>query len=114
MVTGMHIQVEQINDIRRRAKQAGRLTVLGGPSVSASPEMYPDYDYLHQGELGDSTDEIIRLLDESLTPPATQMVFTTKQRLPLTDFPIPAYDAISVWPLSAWHGAILVRLPLHL
>jgi radical SAM superfamily enzyme YgiQ (UPF0313 family) len=94
MVTGMHIQAEQINDIQRRAKAAGRITVLGGPSVSASPEMYPDYDYLHVGEMGDSTDAIIRLIDESLTPPAAQMVFTTTQRLPLTDFPIPAYDAI--------------------
>jgi hopanoid C-2 methylase len=94
MVTGMHIQVEQINDIRRRAKEAGKITVLGGPSVSASPEMYPEYDYLHVGEMGDSTDAIITLLDESLDPPAAQMVFNTKQRLPLTDFPIPAYDAI--------------------
>ena len=94
MVTGMHIQVEQINDIQRRAKVAGKITVLGGPSVSASPEMYPDYDYLHQGELGDGTDAIIRLIDASLTPPATQMVFNTKQRLPLTDFPIPAYERI--------------------
>jgi radical SAM superfamily enzyme YgiQ (UPF0313 family) len=94
MVTGMHIQAEQINDIRRRAHQAGKITVLGGPSVSASPEMYPDYDYLHQGELGDATDAIIKLLDESLTPPAAQMVFNTKQRLPLTDFPIPAYNTI--------------------
>ena len=48
LVTGMHIQVEQIRDIQRRAKAAGKVTVLGGPSVSASPEMYPDYDYLHR------------------------------------------------------------------
>jgi radical SAM superfamily enzyme YgiQ (UPF0313 family) len=94
MVTGMHIQAEQINDIRRRAAQAGKVTVLGGPSVSASPEMYPDYDYLHQGELGDATDAIVRHLDESLERPATQMVLNTRQRLPLTDFPIPAYDTI--------------------
>jgi radical SAM superfamily enzyme YgiQ (UPF0313 family) len=94
MVTGMHIQAEQINDIRRRAAEAGKITVLGGPSVSASPDMYPDYDYLHQGELGDATDAIIALIDESLERPATQLVFNTKQRLPLTEFPIPAYDAI--------------------
>jgi radical SAM superfamily enzyme YgiQ (UPF0313 family) len=94
MVTGMHIQAEQIRDIQRRAREAGKIAVLGGPSVSASPEVYPDYDYLHLGELGDATDAIVRLVDESLTPPATQMVFDTKQRLPLTDFPIPAYDRI--------------------
>src|SRR5882724_1413249 len=94
LVTGMHIQAEQIRDIQRRAHAAGKVTVLGGPSVSASPEMYPDFDYLHVGELGDATDDIIRLIDESPTPPAQQTVFKTKDRLPLTSFPIPAYDKV--------------------
>jgi hypothetical protein len=39
LVTGMHVQAEQIRDIQRRAKAAGKVTVLGGPSVSSSPEM---------------------------------------------------------------------------
>ena len=47
LVSGMHIQAEQIHDITRRAHAAGKPVVLGGPSVSASPEMYPDVDYLH-------------------------------------------------------------------
>ena len=60
LVTGMHIQAEQIRDMQRRAAAAGKVTVLGGPSVSASPEMYPDFDYLHVGEMGDATDQIVR------------------------------------------------------
>jgi radical SAM superfamily enzyme YgiQ (UPF0313 family) len=94
LVTGMHIQGEQIRDIQRRAAAAGKVTVLGGPSVSASPEMYPDYDYLHVGEMGDATDQIIRAIDESCARPGQQIVAQTKERLPLTDFPIPAYDKI--------------------
>src|SRR5258708_37428545 len=46
-VSGMHIQAAEIHDICRRAKAHGKVTVLGGPSVSAAPEKYPDYDYLH-------------------------------------------------------------------
>jgi radical SAM superfamily enzyme YgiQ (UPF0313 family) len=92
LVTGMHIQAEQIRDIRRRAHAAGKVTVLGGPSVSASPEMYPDFDYLHVGEMGDATDDIVRAIDASTARPAAQIVSRTKQRLPLTEFPIPAYD----------------------
>src|SRR5947199_10787590 len=38
MVTGMHIQADQIHDIARRAHAAGKPVVLGGPSVSAAPE----------------------------------------------------------------------------
>ena len=32
-ITGMHIQTAQIRDINRRAHSAGKVTVLGGPSV---------------------------------------------------------------------------------
>ncbi len=94
LVTGMHIQAAQIHDIRDRAKAAGKLVVLGGPSVSAAPESYPDYDYLHIGELGDATDQLIARLDASAAPPHAQRVFTTQQRLPMADFPLPAYHMV--------------------
>ena len=94
LVSGMHVQAPQIRDIHRRVKVAGKVMVLGGPSVSASPEMYPDVEYIHIGELGDATDALIAALDDSVTPPAGQMRFQTKERVPLTDFPIPAYDLI--------------------
>src|SRR5437763_1388892 len=64
LISGMHVQAPQIQDIARRAKAAGKVSALGGPSVSASPEMYPDIDYLHIGELGDATDRLIARLDE--------------------------------------------------
>jgi hopanoid C-2 methylase len=93
-ISGMHVQAPQIRDIIRRAKSAGKATVLGGPSVSAAPDMYPEADYLHIGELGDGTDALIAKLDHSTAPPAAQVRFETKERLPLYDFPIPAYDLL--------------------
>src|SRR6202035_5524734 len=45
-VTGMHVQRETINDVNTRAHGFGKVTVLGGPSVSACPEWYPDFDIL--------------------------------------------------------------------
>ena len=77
----MHIQAPQIRDIARRAHAAGKVAALGGPSVSASPEMYPEIDYLHIGEIGDATDALIARLDESVAPPAAQMRFETDERL---------------------------------
>ncbi len=94
LVSGMHIQAPQIHDIARRAKAAGKVVVLGGPSVSSAPEMYPDFDYLHVGEIGDSTDRLLACLDESCAPPPAQVRFETVERLPLSDFPIPAYHLI--------------------
>ena len=94
VVSGMHVQAPQVHDITERAHAAGKVVMLGGPSASASPEMYPDIDYLHIGEMGDATDQIIALLDESVARPPAQMRFETKERLPLQQFPIPAYDLI--------------------
>jgi radical SAM superfamily enzyme YgiQ (UPF0313 family) len=94
LASGMHIQAPQLRDIHERVKAAGKVMALGGPSVSSAPEMYPGIEYLHLGEVGDATDELIRRLDASIAPPPRQVRFETKERLPLCDFPIPAYDLV--------------------
>jgi radical SAM superfamily enzyme YgiQ (UPF0313 family) len=93
-VSGMHVQRDEIAGIARRARAHGKATVLGGPSVSASPENYPDFDYLHVGEIGDATDALIAALDDEIAPPPAQRVFTTVERLPLSEMPVPAYGLL--------------------
>lgn len=95
-VSGMHIQRRQIDDINRRAHAFGKTTVLGGPSVSGCPEYYPDFDYVHVGELGDATDDLVARLTASVARPPSQVRLETKERLPLSAFPVPAYDKIDV------------------
>jgi radical SAM superfamily enzyme YgiQ (UPF0313 family) len=90
-VSGMHIQRDAIVDINRRAHAHGKVTVLGGPSVSACPERYPDFDYLHVGELGDATAEIVAALDKDPRRPSRQHNCQTSARTPLDAFPVPAY-----------------------
>ena len=94
LVTGMHIQATQIRAIAARARAAGKVTVLGGPSASAMPESYPEFDYLHIGEIGCATDRLIEHLDASTARPERQVRLTTQTRLPLADFPQPAYHLI--------------------
>src|SRR5215210_300969 len=77
MISGMHVQAPQIHDLAARAHAAGKVVMLGGPSVSASPEMYPDIDYLQIGELGDATDRLIARLDESVARPPEQVRYET-------------------------------------
>ncbi len=95
-VTGMHVQRDCINDVNERAHAAGKVTALGGPSVSASPEWYPEFDILHIGELGDATRALYARLDETVERPLEQIRFTTADRTPLTDFPTPAYHLIDI------------------
>ena len=91
-VSGMHVQAPQIEEIRARAALAGKVTVLGGPSASGAPEWYGRFDYLHVGETGDATDRLIAQLDADIAPPAEQVRFDTGERLPLSEFPVPAYE----------------------
>ncbi len=96
LVSGMHIQRKQILDIARRAHRAGKVVALGGPSVSAAPENYEDIDLLHCGEVGDGTLELFRRIDETPARPEQQIIYRTVGRLPMTDFPTPAYRLIDI------------------
>src|SRR5580700_3400991 len=93
-LSGMHVQRLRINELNQRAHKAGKLTVLGGPSVSAAPEFYPEVDVLHCGEAGDATRSLFEHLDDTVDRPPTQLVFRTGNRLPLTEFPSPAYERL--------------------
>lgn len=95
-VSGMHAQRRQIDEICRRVHDAGKTAVLGGPSVSSCPEYYPEFDYLHVGELGDATDELIARLTRDPSRPDYQVILKTKERRDLGDFPMPAYEKVDM------------------
>jgi len=94
--SGMHIQRDKIHDLIERAHRAGKPVALGGPSVSAAPEYYPTADYLHCGEAGDGTVRLLQALDDSVARPEKQIIFRTIDRLPMAEFPSPAYHLIDV------------------
>jgi radical SAM superfamily enzyme YgiQ (UPF0313 family) len=95
-VSGMHIQRQQMNDICHRAHAYDLPVAIGGPSVSACPDYYPSFDYLHVGELGDATDQLIARLARDVTRPPAQVVFETKDRVDMSDFPVPAYQLADI------------------
>lgn len=94
MTSGTHSQRHLLDAIAERAHRFGKLAVIGGPAASACPEHYPSFDMVHVGELGDATDALVAALEESAARPPEQRVFTTVNRLPLEDFPLPAYHLI--------------------
>jgi radical SAM superfamily enzyme YgiQ (UPF0313 family) len=96
IVSGMHIQRPQINRINEIAHRHGKITALGGPSVSGCPEYYPDFDLIHVGELGDQMDRMIEYIDLHSDRPPQQIRFETTERLPLNEFPIPAYHLVDL------------------
>jgi hopanoid C-2 methylase len=95
-VSGMHIQRRQIDDICNRAHRFGKVAVLGGPSVSSCPDYYPSFDYLHVGEIGDATDDLIAILSHDVTRPERQVVLKTTLRRELAELPAPAYELAKI------------------
>jgi radical SAM superfamily enzyme YgiQ (UPF0313 family) len=95
-VSGMHIQRHRIHDITRRAHDAGKVVALGGPSVSSAPDYYPDVDLLHCGEAGDATLRLFERIDETVERPENQIIYRTVERLPMSEFPTPAYHRINI------------------
>jgi len=95
-VSGMHVQRPYIQDVIARAHAAGKPVALGGPSVSGCPEFYPEADLLHVGELGDATDRLIEWIDDHRGRPPHQLRFDTVERVPLAQFPTPAYHLITI------------------
>ena len=95
-VSGMHIQRQQMNDICRRAHAFDLTVAIGGPSVSACPDYYPSFDYLHVGELGDATNELIARIGRDPSRPERQVTLKTADRLDMTKFPIPAYELADI------------------
>src|ERR1700728_930950 len=91
-VSGMHIQRQQMNDICRRAHAFDLAVAIRGPSGSACTEYHPSFDYLHVGEMGDATNELIARLARDPSRPEQQVVLKTADRLDMTKFPLPAYE----------------------
>jgi radical SAM superfamily enzyme YgiQ (UPF0313 family) len=95
-ISGMHIQRHRIHDLTRRAHDAGKVVALGGPSVSSAPDYYPDVDLLHCGEVGDATLRLFQRIDETVERPDEQIIYRTVERLPMAEFPTPAYHRINI------------------
>src|SRR5262249_23580289 len=60
-----------------------------------SPELYPEFDYIHIGEIGDATTELFAMLARDCARPRAQVRLETRERLPLDRFPVPAYELAS-------------------
>ena len=113
-VSGMHVQKEAIRGIARRARDAGKPSVLGGPSVSACPEEYAEFDYLHVGEIGDATDALIAALDEDVGPAGEATPLRHRGAPAARRFPDPRLPADRGEAVFPRQRAVFERLPVSL
>jgi len=95
-LSGMHQQRPRLTELIDECNRRGKLTVVGGSSVSICPEYYAKADVLHVGELGDGTDQMLTFLRTLERKPSAQVQFVTKDKAALDDQPMPALHLIDV------------------
>jgi len=95
-LSGMHMQRERLTELLCEAGDLGKVTVVGGPSVSICPEYYPMADALHIGEVGDATSALIDFLRTAKHGAEPQRVFQIVEKTPLEELPLPAIDLLDL------------------
>ena len=109
LVSGMHIQAPQIRDIHRRAKAAGKVMALGGPSVSgvagnvSGVRLSPCRRARRRHRPADRAPR-----RERARRRRRRCGSRPRSGLPLRDFPIPAYHLIPLERYLMLHAAILL------
>jgi len=74
LVSGMHIQRQQMNDICRRAHAFDLAVAIRRSFGQRLSGYYPSFDYLHVGELAIATNDLIARLAHDPSRPEQQVV----------------------------------------
>jgi len=99
LVSGMLVQADSMCEVLRRARAMGRRTVVGGPAVSGSPELFDEADHLFLGEAEGRLVQLVRTLEAPgpssprlLSPPEGDRPNLALTRVPRFDLlEIPRY-----------------------
>ena len=59
LVSGMLVEADSAREVLARARALGRVTVVGGPAATTSPERFPEARYVFQGEAEGRLDRLI-------------------------------------------------------
>lgn len=98
---GMRIQMPSMQDTLARARALGRLTVVGGPAVTTSPEEFPLADVIFQGE----AEGRIESLREAMRTAGREQIrlapVPDAPRPALKDVPVPRFDLLKLSAYSS-------------
>ncbi len=114
-VSGMHIQRPQIGDINRRAHAYGKVTALGGPSVSGCPGILSGVRLSARRRAGRCDGRVGRAPDARASRGRRQQIrLETVERLPLAGFPDPGVRSDRRRAVFLGQRAVFERLPVPL
>jgi radical SAM superfamily enzyme YgiQ (UPF0313 family) len=102
-LTGMLVQMDSIGEVTARVQAAARPLVMGGPSATTDPDLFPDADLVFQGEVEGRVPllvEGVKALVRSSTSPGPfpvlerRVIPAGEKRPDLREVPVPRYDLL--------------------
>src|SRR5512142_745316 len=63
LVSGMLVEAESVREVLGRARALGRVTVVGGPAATTSPESFPEATHVFRGEAEGRLDRLVEVLE---------------------------------------------------
>ncbi len=100
-LSGMLVQMDSIREVVTRSRLHGRPLVVGGPTATTAPEMFPDADLIFQGEAEGREQELVEAVEDLLRPAVVPVV--ERRVIPagdakpdLRDVRVPRYDLLEL------------------
>lgn len=93
MVSGMHVQKDDIHALLRRARALGKRTMIGGPYASSEPEVLARLaDHVVVGEPDEVFDEIAADLEHGTARP----MYVISEKPDVSKTPVPRFDLLKI------------------
>ena len=94
MVSGMLVQEPSMHEVLERARLLGRRTIVGGPAVTTSPELFPEADCVFLGEAEGRTEELCRAVEGAEGSPRVLRAPALRPALELV--PVPRFELLQM------------------
>jgi radical SAM superfamily enzyme YgiQ (UPF0313 family) len=95
LVGGMLVQAASIRDIVSRANRMGRLTIVGGPACTTSPELFREANHVFIGEAEGRLESLVAAVERRGTAPH-MLVSMPKERPDLASVPVPRFELLDM------------------
>jgi radical SAM superfamily enzyme YgiQ (UPF0313 family) len=117
-VGGMLVQLDSMQEVISRAHELGRPVVVGGPTATSSPEVFPTADVVFQGEVEDDTEALVQTVEalSGLEAPGrgAQVVLPPgEQRPSMSRVPLPRFDLLDLQQYNSMSIQYSRGCPFH-
>src|SRR6266545_1164046 len=96
LVSGMLVQAGSMHEVLARARALGKLTVVGGPAPTTSPEAFPEATHVFQGEAEGRLERLVLALEQPSRDVERVLSPTGGERPDLAQARVPRFDLVDL------------------